>query len=285
MQPYKTAKGAQTTMQTQDATEQYTATNAFGECDHVTFGGTHEIRRAMAAARTIMGKPDGADRWSPSCRLVGLPERHEVEVLATDGNRTMRMRVAAERSRDDEVFDEPLHGDAVRALSRTTTPVLTITATGDALVITDRVGAQRRFPKGVALQRTAFARILDTPPNAAIAPDVMRTAALRALHAMPPQREGEKVCRMSVSRHGLKAWANASTLVGPEYRADVELAVPVASCPEEIVFGIEHRLLIDALRTMTAGSVSLRVEAPDKPIRISSNDGLETMVIAAQRLG
>ena len=48
---------------------------------------------------------------------------------------------------------------------------------------------------------------------------------------------------------------------------------------------IEHRLLIDALRTMTARSVSLRVEAPDKPIRISSNDGRETMVIAAQRLG
>ena len=49
---------------------------------------------------------------------------------------------------------------------------------------------------------------------------------------------------------------------------------------------IEHRLLIDALRTMTARSVSpLRVEAPDKPIRISSNDGRETMVIGAQRLG
>ncbi len=134
-------------MRTQDATGQHATANAFAECDHVTFGGTHEIRRAMAAARTIIGKPEGADRWSPSCRLVGLPERHEVEVLATDGNRTMRMLVAGERSRADEVFDEPLHGDAVRAMSRTTTPVLTITATGDALVITDRDGVERKFPR------------------------------------------------------------------------------------------------------------------------------------------
>ena len=136
-------------METQDVTERHTTANAFAERDHVTFGGTREIRRTMAAARTIMGKSDGADRWSPSCRLVGHPERHEVEVLATDGNRAMRMRVAAERSRPGDMFDEPLHGDAVRAMARTTTPVLTVTATGDALVITEGNGTERRFPKAV----------------------------------------------------------------------------------------------------------------------------------------
>ena len=271
-------------METQDVTERHTTANAFAERDHVTFGGTREIRRAMAAARTIMGKSDGADRWSPSCRLVGHPERHEVEVLATDGNRAMRMRVAAERSRPGDMFDEPLHGDAVRAMARTTTPVLTVTATGDALVITEGNGTERRFPKGISLDTASFARVLDTTPSGAVAPNVTRTAALRALRAMPPQPEREKVCRMSISRHGLKAWTSASRLVGAEYRADAELAVPVARCPEEIVFGIGRRLLTDALRTMTAGSVSLCVETAEKPIRISSNNGRETMVIAAQRL-
>ena len=271
-------------MKTQDVTERHTTANAFAERDHVTFGGTREIRRAMAAARTIMGKSDGADRWSPSCRLVGHPERHEVEVLATDGNRAMRMRVAAERSRPGDMFDEPLHGDAVRAMARTTTPVLTITATRDALVITESNGTERRFPQGVSLQRSAFARILDSPVNGAVATSVMRTAAVRALHAMPPQPETEKVCRMSISRQGLKAWASACTLVGPDYHADAELAVPVACCPEEIVFGIERRLLTDALRSMTAGKVSLHVETPDKPVRISSSDGSETMLIAARQL-
>ena len=190
-------------METQDVTERNTTADTFAEYDHVSFGGTREIRRAMAAARTVMGKSDGADRWSPSCRLVGHPGRHEVEVLATDGDRAMRMRVAAERSRDDEMFDEPLHGDAVRAMARTTTPVLTITATGDALVITERDGTERRFPNGIALHAASFARILDTTPSGAVAPDVTRTTALRALRAMPPQSEREKVCRMSISRHGL----------------------------------------------------------------------------------
>ena len=271
-------------METQDVTEQHTTANAFAERDHVTFDGTREIRRAMAAARTIMGKSDGADRWSPSCRLVGHPERREVEVLATDGNRAMRMRVAAERSRPGDVFDQPLHGDAVRAIARTTTPVLTVTASGNTLVITESNGTERRFPNGISLDTTSFGRVLDTAPSGAVAPNVTRTAALRALRAMPPQPEREKVCRMSISRHGLKAWASATRLVGPEYRADAVLAVPVARCPEEIVFGIERRLLTNALRTMTAGSVSLCVEAPEKPIRISSNNGRETMVIAAERL-
>ena len=271
-------------METQDVTERNTTADTFAEYDHVSFGGTREIRRAMAAARTVMGKSDGADRWSPSCRLVGHPGRHEVEVLATDGDRAMRMRVAAERSRDDEMFDEPLHGDAVRAMARTTTPVLTITATGDALVITERDGTERRFPNGIALHAASFARILDTTPSGAVAPDVTRTTALRALRAMPPQSEREKVCRMSISRHGLKAWASACRLVGPDYHADAELAYTVARCPEEIVFGIERRLLTDALRSMTAGKVSLYVETPDKPVRISSSDGSETMLIAARRL-
>ena len=271
-------------METQDVTEQHTTANAFAECDHVTFGGTRAIRRAMAAARAIIGKSNSDDRWSPSCRLVGHPGRREVEVLTTDGNRAMRMRVAAERSRPDEMFDEPLHGDAVRAMARTTTPVLTITATGNGLVITESNGTTRGFPNGVSLETAAFARLLDTTESGAVAPNVTRTAALRALRAMPPQPEREKVCRMSISRHGLKAWASATRLVGPEYRADAVLAVPVARCPEEIVFGIERRLLTNALRTMTAGSVSLCVEAPEKPIRISSNNGRETMVIAAQRL-
>ena len=271
-------------METQDVTERHTTANAFAERDHVTFGGTREIRRAMAAARTIMRKSDGADRWSPSCRLVGLAGQREVEVLATDGDRAMRMRVAAERSRPGEVFDEPLHGDAVRAMARTMTPVLTITATGDALVITESNGTERRFPQGVSLQRSAFARILDSPVNGAVATSVMRTAAVRALRAMPPQPETEKVCRMSISRQGLKAWATACTLVGPDYHADAELAYSVAHCPEEIVFGIERRLLTDALRSMTARNVSLHVETPDKPVRISSSDGSETMLIAARRL-
>ena len=251
----------------------------------MTFHGTREIRRAMAAARTIMGKSNGADRWSPSCRLVGLAGRREVEVLATDSHRAMRTRVAAERSRPDDVFDQPLHGDAVRAMARTTTPVLTISAIGDAPVITESDGAERSLPQGVSLQKATFARVVATPVNGAVAPNVMRTAAVQALRAMPPQPERETVCRMSISRQGLKAWASASRLVGPGYRADAELAVPVARCAEEIVFGVERRLLTDALRTMAAKSVSRYVEAPDKPIRISSNDGHERMVIAARRLG
>ena len=270
-------------MQTQSSTNTKLRPAETNVATRVRFQDTRRIRRAMAAARTTMGNGDDSTRWGPSCRLLAHAGRDEIEVLATDDNdRAIRVLVDAERNNRNEPLDAPLKTDAVRTIKLTKSSVLTMEWDGETMRIIESNGTEKTFGAGNALQASAIQRVLNAPYTGPVAPDVPRTSALRALRTMAAQNG--RICRMSISEEGLKAWASDCTLVGPNYPADTVLAARVTRGDSEIVFGIDRSMLTAALRTMTARTLSLAVQAHDKPILLTSNDGRETMAIATKRL-
>ena len=270
-------------MQTQNSTNTKPRPADTDGVARVRFQDTRPIRRAMAAARTTMGNNDDNTRWGPSCRLIAHAGRDGIEVLATDDDdRAIRVRVDAERNHRNKPLDAPLKTDAVRAIKLTKSSVLTMEWDGETMRIIESNGTEKRFGAGNALQASAIQRVLDAPYTGPVAPEVPRTSALRALRAMPAQNG--RICRMSISEQGLKAWASDCTLVGPNYPADALLAAGVARGESEIVFGIYRSMLTAALRTMTDKTVSLAVQAHDRPILLTSNDGRETVAISTKRL-
>ena len=237
----------------------------------------------MAAARTTIGnRDDDNPRWSPSCRLTARPGASEVEILATDGQRALRARVAATRTRRDEALDVPLKTALVRTIARTRASVVTIETDGETTRVIGNDGTDERFAATDALQASTIRRALDRPRNGAAAPRMRRTAALQALRAMPAQAEG--ICRVSIGPRGVRAWATNASLVGPDYAPDATLAEDAEGCDKEIVFGIERSMLTAALRTMTGKAVAMHVQAHDTPIALTSDDGRETVAIATKRL-
>ena len=271
-------------MQIQEATKTDKPAADAAPPARITFDGTREIRRAMVAARTSMGNRDDDDpRWNPSCRLTARPGATEIEILATDGQCASRVRVAARRTRRDEALDVPLKTALVRAIARTRAAVLTIETDGETTRVIGSDGADERFAATNALQASTIRRPLDRPRTGAVVRDMPRTAALRALRAMPPQKG--RICRMSIGPNGVRAWATNADLVGPDYAADAKLAAHAERCHEEVVFGIDRSILTAALRTMTGTTLSLHVEAHNQPIVLSAKDGRETVAIATRRLG
>ena len=270
-------------MQIQGATSTVEPPAEANALARVTFHGTREIRRAMTAARAAMNNEgDGYPRYGPSCRLTARPGASEVEILATDGHRVLCTRVAAERTRRDEALDVPLKTAAVRAIDRTKAAVLTIETDGKTTRIIGSNGTDERFAATDALTADTIRRPLERPRTGAVAHKIPRTAALRAVRAMPAQTG--RICRMSIGPHGVRVWATSANAVGPDYAPDATLAAHAERCEKEIVFGIDRSILTASLRTMTRRTVTLHVEAYDMPIVLTSDDGPESVAISTQRL-
>ena len=270
-------------MEIQTATRTKTPAPESAPSARITFAGAREIQRTMVAARTTMGNQDDEDpRWGPSCRLTARPGASEVEILATDGDRALLARVAAKRTRRNEALDVPLKTAAVRAIAGTKAAVLTIETDGKKIRIVDSNGADKRFEATNALQASTIRRPLERPRTGAVAQKIPRTAALRAVRAMPKQ--SQRICRVSISRHGVQVWASNAGLVGPNYRPDATLAERAERCEQEIVFGIDRSMLTAALRTMKGKTVTLHIEAHNMPVVLTSEDARETVAISTKRL-
>ena len=214
-------------------------------------------------------------------RLTARPGASEVEILATDGQRALRARVAAERTRRDEALDIALKTNAVRAMARTKSSVLTIETDGKTNRIVGSHGAEQRFGAATALQTSAIRRPLDRPRTGAVARKMPRTAALRALRAMPAQRD--RIRRVSICRTACRP-GDQRRSGGSGLRGRCEAGRTGRALRRGIVFGIDRSMLTAALRTMTGRTVTLHVEAHDRPIVLTSEDGRETVAIATKRL-
>ena len=270
-------------MQIQAATSTEKASEEANALARITFHGTRDIRRAMTAARTTMGNQETDDpRWNPSCRLIAHPGAVEVEILATDGQRALLAVVAAERGGSDEPLDVPLKTAAVRAIAASKATFLTIETDGRTSRVFDDNGADERLEATSALQAKTIRRPLERVQTGAMARKIPRTAALHAMRAMPKQ--SQRICRVSISRHGVQVWATNADLVGPNYEADAKLATRAERCDEEIVFGVDRSMLTAALRTMTSRMVTLHVESKDMPIVLTGEEARETVAISTKRL-
>ncbi len=250
------------------------------------FRGLRGIRRAMAAARTILKDATGP---RTDCRLISRAGQDGATLLATCGHRMMFFRIPADKSGPGHEFDAPLPLEAVRGVTSrkggATLRIETAPSRGVTLTYDGAGTPDQAFPESAALQACSFERVLRDLPAATATARIRRTEALRALRGLPAQSRFVPACRLSIGPGGLKVWATNAALVGPGCPPDAVLA-PAAEgdLAEETVFGLDRGHLAGALRTMAGATLSVFVADPSRPVRIASADETEQYVIAAARL-
>ena len=258
----------------------------------ITFPARNGIHNAMIAARTMgAATPKYRNGVRGQCRITANGSTDGINILFTDGNRLGRVQVAGTVTPPKTTIDEPLTPEAVRSLVQASGPEVRIGIGEDkeSRVVIDDGGsgeAPVKFPQGYGFDAKNYARVLDEiEKGAAVVCNISRTAALRALREMPRQDGANAVCRLSLRKDGLRAWATDAGLVGPGYPAEAVLATGgVARFEEEIVFGMYRRILSDTLRTMKARKIDILVQARDKPVQLIGTDGREHFVLTTKRL-
>ena len=259
----------------------------------ITFPARNEIRHAMIAARA-MGAAQPMERYSRrrgQCRVTANGNAKGINILFTDGRRLGSVQVAGTVTPAKAIVDEALTPNAVRYLLEASGPEIRIEiGDGDenrsAIKDGSRNEEPARFDQEDGFDAKSYTDVLGNTGNgAAIACNVPRTAALRALREMQKQEGQYAICRLSLQKDGLHAWATDAKLVRPNHAPDAVLARgSVARFEEEIVFGIYRRNLDDTLRTMGGRSIDILVQAPDNPVHLVGTDGREHFVLSTKRL-
>ena len=224
----------------------------------------------------------------PYCRLFTRANESGVFVVATDGYRLHSMHLNATARHEQPDFDEPLSLDVIRHVAKTKSDRIGISVDKDRAVVHEgsTTHPYTSFPPTDGLSLAGFERVLNTEGvGATVVTGVNRTAAHKAMKALPRKSRRDELCRVAIKNPGgLLFWATCANLVGPMYPPDQELKAPVKGPQEELVFGIIRRNLVGTFQFMTAKEVDITVYSPTMPIRITSTDGREVVLMSSARL-
>ena len=260
-----------------------TATGGADGNERITFESTRELKRAMKAARSIVGK--GSDKYVclRGCRLYAPAGHTQVQVLATDGRRMTRVRVDASRRRADRMLDHALHAEAVRQLAHTKAATVRIEPDADGTRVSEggETAPWTLHPPAKAHSVATFEQVLsDVHPKASAT--LVRSRAVAAMRRMPPQSRGA-ACRLELGPQGVRAWASESAEPGDLLAGEIEIAGQVEGATP-IVIGVIRDELAATLRTLTAARATLSVEGPNRALQLVTDDGLQTALLASARL-
>ena len=250
----------------------------------VHVSGRAELRPAMRAARTVMSLKAVGTHAEPTCRLVAREAQRDLEVLATNGEVALRTYIDSWPQGTSRRLDVAIDKALVRELAETKAEMIAIEqAPGGLRLSVDDEPPQHRTAADKAIDTATLDRILKTNEAGATALGIGRHNALRALRAMP--REPGPVCRLRIGPEGLDAWATTCEAIGPDYEPEARLASTTRQCKEAIVIGVSRKALTAMLGALHGRALCVTIESYNKPIQLRTNDGRQTAVIAAKRLG
>lgn len=270
-------------MRTQETAGRRTQRAQAAPVERIRFPDAGELRRAMTTARTAMSINLDDPRHGSSCRLYANAGSRLVQLLATDGEVAVRVRILTGPTRRTEPLDVALASEAVRAMAKrgTRTEALEIEETATAVIGAD--GGRQEFAMPCALQAETLLRVFEPRDGRPVAPRIERARAARALTGMPEAHGG--ICRIAIGPDGLRAWASSCRLIGPDYAADAVLADETDRASEEIVLGLYRNRLAGILRSMSSKEVAMLVDSHDRPVLLFGDGGRETAAVATKRLG
>ena len=252
----------------------------------VLFDDARQLKRAMQAVRTIITNVN--PRYSPKRGLLTVQpptaENADVEahVQVIDGHRALDMIVAARAPRLQETLKVELPKRIVQGLANWTETSVSISLEGQILEIesegTEQDTATVYKPE---FPETEFRRVLTNGAAGGTSAAIQRLKALATARRIP--KTANDVVRLCLTEDGLHVWGT-NTLKIKGSQEPVGALGPRRDGKAPIVFGMTRQYLVDALRTLTAKAVTIKVSTPFAPIYIVSDDGREQLAIAAASL-